>query len=86
MGGSEFHSPSPTINKLLLTFMCINNGISAFLEEDKNFSSSSDGSISSPVKTVGLGFKCSGAQPKVNIETYKAVEKCMKEIYWEKGK
>lgn len=44
------------------------------LDEDKNFSSSSNRSISSPpVETVGLGFKCSGAQPKANIETSTAV-------------
>lgn len=30
MVGSEFHGPSPAINELLLTFMRINNGISAF--------------------------------------------------------
>lgn len=27
---SVFHGPSLAINELLLTFMCINNGISAF--------------------------------------------------------
>ena len=67
--GSVFHVPFPAFDEPLLTFVCINNGISAFWRWNKNISLFSDWSRSSLVKTVGLGFKCEGAQPRVNIDT-----------------
>lgn len=69
MVASGFRGPSLAINELLLTFMCINNGISAFWRRLGALLRSQTGVFLPPVKTVGLEFEYSAAQAKANIET-----------------